>query len=739
MGGSRESQVPWYQSYIQRRIPWMVTIIESSIFEVAIGNIIIFHCISIGMKVHFCPPLDSPRFIPAGCPERFLSISENMCTAIFVLEFFIRGLVMGFKYHLQTGENIFDAVLVWITGVLFTWVMPLFVTTSRHMRWLTALRAFRLLRILRVVRHSQLFKEMWLLVKGLTQSAPTVISAVVVSVFVNYLFGILAVLLIGDSPSPEGDDQEVFEEHFYGLDRSMFTLLQIATGDGWATEVARPVMHVLPEMWIYFVVYIAVAVLVLLNLITAIIVENALAMTKNSEAEQLMILKHQKAEEFEKLKTIFTSLDTDKSGLIHEEEFESAFKNCPEILDKFKLLDFEEAEILGLFRDLDSGDSVLSLEEFIEGLASMQGDAKSKDLVRTKKSMDRLHKRIDKILDFLEDGTHNMPRTRRNSKQEHSSTPPSVKAGKIGESSVAASSSSEQDVPEIAMEQRALFADGPPPLSYEGASGKFSNVQIANRNISPTHAGKTTHAEAVKNNPTNHCAEAGKNRFVKPGDVSLQPHERDFVIGALPEPGSVARGGDVITALCDSVRSRLHDRLVEAKAHMAEVCRAELARQLKANLNVVNQKLAPVDCGSQDFVADAVAPLALPAWYDEEVQALVFEHLGEVKRQVADVCCMELARHFAHSQSTSKMEETLDASRSMSPAIGISKSKEGAARAGGDRARAELQQNWSPRVHLQSEGGGGGGGNIPVDLRRPPDTKEKGFFTMSACSSSSCG
>merc|ERR1719171_1601845 len=96
--------------------------------------------------------------------------------------------------------------------------------------------------------------------------------------------------MIGDSPDYPGSDAESVQEFFSGLDQSFFTLLQILTGDSWASGIARPILKVHPAMWVYFTIYIAVAVLVLLNLITAIIVENALAMSNDNEQDQLMLL-----------------------------------------------------------------------------------------------------------------------------------------------------------------------------------------------------------------------------------------------------------------------------------------------------------------------------------------------------------------------------------------------------------------------------------------------------------------
>ena len=66
--------------------------------------------------------------------------------------------------------NFFDAFLVWGTGVLLVWVLEPLSISAGFMRNLTVLRAFRLMRVARVVKNMAMFKEMWMLLKGLVDS-----------------------------------------------------------------------------------------------------------------------------------------------------------------------------------------------------------------------------------------------------------------------------------------------------------------------------------------------------------------------------------------------------------------------------------------------------------------------------------------------------------------------------------------------------------------------------------------
>eukprot|EP00746_Dinoflagellata_sp_MGD_P006957 gnl/MRDRNA2_/MRDRNA2_113734_c0_seq1.p1 gnl/MRDRNA2_/MRDRNA2_113734_c0~~gnl/MRDRNA2_/MRDRNA2_113734_c0_seq1.p1 ORF type:complete len:652 (-),score=97.96 gnl/MRDRNA2_/MRDRNA2_113734_c0_seq1:154-2109(-) len=386
------------------RFPELVPIVHSVGFETFMALIICVNCMTIGLQVHLCPPPDSVRYARYGesCPSVYVSSSEHVCVVIFLIEFFLRGFSSGFGQYCSSPMMAADACVVWIIGVGCSWLLPLIapsfgIGNALELRIVTALRAFRLLRLLRVVRFH--FKDMWRLFLGMARSAQTLLSMICVVIFVNYIFGILGVVLIGDAPEQDYEDANMY---FDGLDQTMFTLVQIITADAWASVIARPIMASIAGSWIFFLAYIAVGMLVLMNLMTAIIVENAMEMAKEDEEAQLHELALRKKKEFDKLTRVFLSLDGDESGDIHEEEFEKAFMTRPDILDKFRLLDFDEKDFKRLFTDLDNGDGVLTTDEFLDGMMRMQGAARAKEVIRVQKNVERLHSQMDTLFNLID-------------------------------------------------------------------------------------------------------------------------------------------------------------------------------------------------------------------------------------------------------------------------------------------------------------------------------------------------
>ena len=77
-----------------------------------------------------------------------------------------------------------------------------------------------------------------------------------------YVFAIMAVCLFGD----------IFVE-FATLGDSLFTLLQVFTLDGWASNIARPVMSVLPHSWLFFVSFVFISFLIVISFLLSAVGE----------------------------------------------------------------------------------------------------------------------------------------------------------------------------------------------------------------------------------------------------------------------------------------------------------------------------------------------------------------------------------------------------------------------------------------------------------------------------------
>merc|ERR1712151_703448 len=90
-----------------------------------------------------------------------------------------------------------------VLGITFNWIIPLVAfimdipSDSGSVQSVTVLRAFRVFRLVRVVRRNPIFRDAWLLVRGLTDSFSTLFWTVIIIVFIIYAFSLFGAMTIG--------------------------------------------------------------------------------------------------------------------------------------------------------------------------------------------------------------------------------------------------------------------------------------------------------------------------------------------------------------------------------------------------------------------------------------------------------------------------------------------------------------------------------------------------------------
>eukprot|EP00933_Yihiella_yeosuensis_P031765 TRINITY_DN25381_c0_g1_i4.p1 TRINITY_DN25381_c0_g1~~TRINITY_DN25381_c0_g1_i4.p1 ORF type:complete len:327 (+),score=78.65 TRINITY_DN25381_c0_g1_i4:43-1023(+) len=173
----------------------------------------------------------------------------------------------------------------------------------------------------------------------------------------------------------------------------MITLTRFMHGDD-SQDILDALTEHQPHIWMFLWTFTAISSFVLLNLVTAVIVQQAFDMTKGDEAEMARELQAQQAAQMAEFRGMFEELDADESGQVNREEFQQAFE-IPKIKNQLTILGLKEKELMQLFELLDTdGEGQLDLEEFMEGMSDLQGVAKSKDMVMLVKGIERIEKTI---------------------------------------------------------------------------------------------------------------------------------------------------------------------------------------------------------------------------------------------------------------------------------------------------------------------------------------------------------
>lgn len=360
----------------------LVSFVESDVFELSVGLVIIFSTVTMTLEVD---QVDLPMLI---------NFSESFLTAFFLQEWITRVAVYGLPWF-RSMENLLDTFIVWVPGVLTVWFLqPIFSGSADFLKTIRIVRMLRLLRLVKVFRSLPVMQDLWQLVRGLLKSGGTLASAMTLIVFTLFVFGIAAVDLIARADySGAEEDSKVAQSRFFGLWFAMLTLTRFMHGDD-AQGIMDELTAHQPYIWIFLWTFAACASFVLLNLVTAIICNEAFETSKADEADLARQLKLQKEQEMREFKDMFIELDEDGSGQVTLDEFTNAFE-IDSIRNKLIVMGLTEDALLQLFTLLDTdGEGELSLDEFMGGMQSLSGLANAKDMVILTKGLERIEKQV---------------------------------------------------------------------------------------------------------------------------------------------------------------------------------------------------------------------------------------------------------------------------------------------------------------------------------------------------------
>lgn len=357
-------------------------------FEIACGCAI---CYSVFVICLQTDGVDAPFFI---------QFSESLVTAFFLLEWILRVAAFGRKWF-KGFQTLLDTFIVWCPGVMVVWIMqPLDIEEdmSDLFKFFRIARMLRFVQLVRTFKHVAAFEDLCKLVRGLVSSGGTLLSAMSLIVFNLYVFAIFCCELIGfqEFSAEASDAAKEAQQRFKGISQSMLTLTRFMHGDD-SQGIMDDLVEELPYIWIFLWLFTALSSFVLLNLVTAVIVQQAMDMSKGDEKELAIIRKREQDREMKELAEMFREIDEDGSGVVSIAEFEEALKD-ENIMGKFLMLGLKKDQAVELFALLDTGgEGELDLNEFMQGMSQLKGVAKNKDLVMLVKGIERLGKGITRM------------------------------------------------------------------------------------------------------------------------------------------------------------------------------------------------------------------------------------------------------------------------------------------------------------------------------------------------------
>jgi len=296
---------------------------------------------------------------------------EEIFLGIYTIELAIRSVAGGWRIF-RTIWHLTDLFLV-ACGVFALIVLPLFAEEDSLLysfEKILVMRCLRLLRLIRGLRMISHFKVMWRLVYSLLTCGSTMLAVTVLVLLALFTFGLLFMELIANDPDLRENPttRAILDESFGSLTLAMLTLVQFVTMDSLA-DLYMPIIQLKPVTVFIFGPVLVIVSIGLMNLVTAVLVENALEMAQQEAEEEKLQLKSKVKKALPVLLETFTILDVDKSGYITREEIEHVSVDVlpPKVLDNVSVDSM--VDLFEMF-DLDQTGK-LEVEEFIGGLLNL--------------------------------------------------------------------------------------------------------------------------------------------------------------------------------------------------------------------------------------------------------------------------------------------------------------------------------------------------------------------------------
>jgi len=353
-------------------------------FEFLCVFVIFCNAIVIGMSTDYA--MDHP----SNPTSKTLSNFELSFIIFYTVEMCLRMCVKGRLYFTEKTErnwNLFDVVLVG-QGVSEQ-VMTMFDEGQADgASSLTNLRLFRLMKLvklLRMVRLLRMFKELRLILSSISGCLISMLWAGILIVGISYVFGIAIVQGCAFHLEEFGDKldattAEGIDAFWSSTAQAVLSLSMSTTGGEDWIRVASPLRQVGGFFYALFLLYIAIFVFVVMNIINSIFLESILS---HAERDHQLIIETQmeKKEEYvANLQIIFQDMDIDGDGEVTYDEFCNQLY-CPRMQAFVASLEMEITDAKKFFEVLsDRGRRSVDIATFVVGCIKLRGPAKSVDL-----------------------------------------------------------------------------------------------------------------------------------------------------------------------------------------------------------------------------------------------------------------------------------------------------------------------------------------------------------------------
>ena len=220
-------------------VEFFLTIRNSKVFSTIVIAVIVASAVYAGVSSYNIAPEYTI----------YLDLFDYAITLFFLIEIIIRIISeRSLKKFFSDGWNVFDFLIVTISLVPINNVESVFVA-----------RLLRIIRVLRIITVVPAFRH---IIDSLIKTIPRVGFIALLMFIFMYVWGAIGTMFFG----------RVDPENWGNIGLALITLVQVATYDDWAAIMGQ-VTEVYPFAWIFFVSFIIINAVILLNMVIGVIVD----------------------------------------------------------------------------------------------------------------------------------------------------------------------------------------------------------------------------------------------------------------------------------------------------------------------------------------------------------------------------------------------------------------------------------------------------------------------------------
>jgi len=337
-------------------------IVSSKAFDPLMGLVILANAVCLGISIDW---------ELQGRDMTVLSALEHMFLGVFIVELLMQVVAHGVRCLLH-GWHLFDFLVI-SGGVITQWVLEPIIPgwqVTNSLKQVLVLRMLRLMKLARALRLVSSFRALWKLTQSFMQCAPTMASAFLIMVMVIYIFACVGVEFIAKGDWSTEEVRDLVRTRFSSLPLTMLSLVQFVTGDS-ISGLYYPLIVQKPWLCVYFVGLLMAVTLALMNLVTALLVEDAIASARMDEEMEAMYRMNQVRKLMPALTNLYRTLDATSDQSVELDEILNAIRTGIHIPPDLSGIVTED-RVLDLFDAFDmDGDAKLTEDEFVSGMCQV--------------------------------------------------------------------------------------------------------------------------------------------------------------------------------------------------------------------------------------------------------------------------------------------------------------------------------------------------------------------------------